>query len=77
MPKASKDEPLQEIAEQLTNISDSLEGIHDELADISATGKMLIFFKLIEIRPELKEKLGPMIDEMAEAMYSDAGEAEE
>lgn len=68
MPKASKDETLQEIAEQLEAISDSLEGLHDEITDISMSAKMLIFFKLIELRPEMKEKLGPLIDEMASSM---------
>ncbi len=74
----TKDENLEEIAEQLTSINDSLDSISDnldninaELSDICFTGKMLIFFKLMELKPELKEKLGPMIDEMATTMDFD------
>lgn len=72
----TKDETLEEIAEQLTSISDSLDNINAELSDICFTGKMLIFFKLMELKPELKEKLGPMIDEMAASMDFDIGAGE-
>jgi hypothetical protein len=69
-----KDEVLQEIAEQLTAISDSLDCINEELADISMSSKMMIFFKLIELRPEMKEKLGPLINDLAESMDFEMGE---
>ena len=73
----SKEEALEEIAETLANISDSLEGINAELEDICMSSKMLIFFKMIELRPEMKEKLGPLINELAESMdLSMAGEPE-
>lgn len=64
----SKEEVLEEIAETLASISDSLEGINAELEDISMSSKMLIFFKIIELRPEMKEKLGPLINDLAESM---------
>jgi hypothetical protein len=64
----SKDETMQEIAETLASINDSLEGINAELEDICMSSKMLIFFKMIELRPEMKEKLGPLIDDLAESM---------
>lgn len=67
----TKDENLEEIVEQLTTISDSLDSINAELSDICFSSKMLIFFKLVELKPELKEKLGPMIDEMAASMDFD------
>jgi DNA-binding FrmR family transcriptional regulator len=70
----TKDEKLQEIAEQLSAISDSLDGINEELADISMSSKMLIIFKLIELRPEMKEKLGPLINDLTELMDFDLGE---
>jgi len=73
----SKEEVLEEIAETLDTISDSLEGINSELEDICMSSKMLIFFKMIELRPEMKEKLGPLIDEMAESMDMDAVEEPE
>ncbi|MDD2755452.1 MAG: hypothetical protein PHS80_07970 [Methanothrix sp.] len=64
----SKDETMQEIAETLASINDSLEGINAELEEICMSSKMLIFFKMIELRPEMKEKLGPLIDDLAESM---------
>jgi hypothetical protein len=67
----TKDEKLTEIAEQLTAISDSLNSINEELSDISLSSKMLIFFKLMELRPDMKDKLGPLIDEMATSMDFD------
>ena len=67
MPKA-KDEAFQEIADQLSDIADNLDGIYEELTDIGITCKMMVFFKLIELRPEMKEKLTPMINEMAECI---------
>jgi len=64
----SKEENMEEIAETLASINDSLEGINAELEDICMSSKMLIFFKMIELRPEMKEKLGPLIDDLAESM---------
>ena len=63
-----KDEILEEIAGSLSIISDSLERIDDELDEISMVGKMLVFFKMVEMRPELKEKLGPLINELVDSM---------
>jgi len=71
----SKEEVLEEIAETLASINDSLEGINAELEDSSMSSKMLIFFKMIELRPEMKDKLGPLIDDLAE--YMDMGMDEE
>jgi len=64
----SKEENMEEIAETLASINDSLEGINAELEDICMSSKMLIFFKMIELRPEMKEKLGPLIDDLAASM---------
>lgn len=52
-----KDEILEEIAENLSSISDSLDEMNIQLEDISMASKMLVFFKMIELRPEMKEKL--------------------
>ncbi|MCK9586531.1 hypothetical protein, partial [Methanothrix soehngenii] len=49
-------------------INDCLEGIGEELEEISMASKMMIFFKLIELKPEMKDKLGPLINELAESM---------
>jgi hypothetical protein len=73
----SKEETMEEIAETLASINDSLEGINAELEDICMSSKMLIFFKMIELRPEMKEKLGPLIDDLAESMDLDMGEEPE
>ena len=61
-------EVLQEISDTLISINDSLEGISAELEEISMASKMMIFFKLIELKPEMKDKLGPLINELAESM---------
>jgi hypothetical protein len=73
----SKDETMKEIAETLASINDNLEGINAELEDICMSSKMLIFFKMIELKPEMKEKLGPLIDDLAESMDMDIVEEPE
>jgi hypothetical protein len=73
----SKDETMEEIADTLASINDSLEGIYEELEDIGITSKMLIFLKLIELRPEMKEKLDPLIDDLAKSMDFGMGEEPE
>lgn len=64
----SKEEVLEEIAQTLADISDSLDGINIELEEISMATKMMVFFKMIELKPEMKEKLGPLIDDLVESM---------
>jgi len=61
-------EVLQEISDTLISINDCLEGIGEELEEISMASKMMIFFKLIELKPDMKDKLGPLINELAESM---------
>ena len=61
-------EVLQEISDTLISINDCLEGIGEELEEISMASKMMIFFKLIELKPEMKDKLGPLINELAASM---------
>lgn len=61
-------EVLQEISDTLISINDTLDGIGAELEDISLASKMMIFFKLIELRPDMKDKLGPLINELAASM---------
>ena len=61
-------EVLQEISDTLISINECLEGIGEELEEISMASKMMIFFKLIELKPEMKDKLGPLINELAESM---------
>lgn len=74
--KPQNDEALWEIAEQLESISNALACIHEEIADISFTGKIMTIFKIMELRPELKEKLEPLIKEMAATMDLDMEEPE-
>ncbi|MGE4381242.1 MAG: hypothetical protein AB7E62_09925, partial [Methanothrix sp.] len=68
-------EVLQEISDTLISINDCLEGIGEELEEISMASKMMIFFKLIELKPEMKDKLGPLINELAESMDFEMDEA--
>jgi hypothetical protein len=76
-PKPLNEEILQDIAEQLEAISDTLACINEAMEDISVTGKMMTIFKIIELRPELKEKLGPVINEMVASMEFDVEEDED
>ena len=68
-------EVLQEISDTLISINNCLEGIGEELEEISMASKMMIFFKLIELKPEMKDKLGPLINELAESMDFEMDEA--
>lgn len=70
-------EVLQEISQTLISINDCLEGINVELEDISMANKMMIFFKLIELKPEMKDKLGPLINELAASMDFEIDETPE
>ncbi|HPW74039.1 MAG: hypothetical protein IPI63_05060 [Methanothrix sp.] len=70
-------EVLQEISDTLISINDCLEEIGAELEEISMASKMMIFFKLIELRPEMKDKLGPLIDEVAASMEFEMDEGPE
>lgn len=67
----SKQDILEEIAETLDAISDSLDGINVQLEDISLCSKMQMFLKMVELRPEMKDKIAPMLDEMVESMAFD------
>jgi hypothetical protein len=67
----TKQEILEEIAETLDVISDSLEGINTQLEDISLCSKMQMFLKMVELRPDMKDKIAPMLDEMVESMAFD------
>lgn len=75
--KPQNDEALREIAEQLESISNALACIHEEIADISFTGKIMTIFKIMELRPELKEKLEPLMKEMVATMDLDMEEPED
>jgi hypothetical protein len=41
------------------------------------SSKMLIFFKLVELRPDMKDKLGPLINDLAASMDFDMGDEPE
>jgi len=65
---AAKDEALSDISEKLEEISDSMAAMSEAIEDMSMSFKMLLFFKLADLRPEMKDKLGPLIDEMVQSM---------
>jgi len=73
----TKQEVLEEIAEELASISDSLTEIHSDLEDLSMSSKIMVFLKMMDMRPAMKEKLEPVIDELAAAMDLSMAEAEE
>ncbi len=78
----TKQEILEDMADELASISDSLAGIHEEMEEISMASKIMVILKMIEIRPDLKEKLRPMMDDLANALNlcgeeTDEAEADE
>ncbi len=50
-------------------------GLVKSLRKSAWPSKMMIFFKLIELKPEMKDKLGPLINELAESMDFEMDEA--
>lgn len=64
----SKNAVLEEISEKLGEICSSMESIEERLDDITMSSSMLVFFRLVELRPDMKDKLMPLIDDMVEAM---------
>jgi argonaute-like protein implicated in RNA metabolism and viral defense len=64
----SKNVVLDEISEKLGEISSSMASIEENLNDISMSYQMLVFFKLAELRPDMKDKLMPLVDDMIESM---------
>ena len=64
----SKNVVLEEISEKLGEICSSMASIEENLNDISMSYEMLILFKLAELRPDMKDKLMPLVDEMVESM---------
>lgn len=74
-----KDAKLEEIAQALEGIREELENLCDEVGNLSSilqiTSFMLISDKLSETRPELREKIQPLINEWINAL--DLAEGEE
>jgi hypothetical protein len=64
----SKNAVFEEISEKLEEICSSMESIEERLDDITMSCSMLVFFRLVELRPDMKDKLMPLIDDMVEAM---------
>ena len=64
----SKNAVLEEISEKLGEICSSMASIEECLDDITMSSSMLVFFRLAELRPDMKDKLMPLIDDMVEAM---------
>ena len=64
----SKNAVLEEISEKLGEICSSMESIEENIDDICTSYKMLVFFKLVELRPDMKDKLMPLVDDMIESM---------
>jgi hypothetical protein len=64
----SKNMVLEAISEKLGEICSSMASIEENLNDISMSYQMLVFFKLAELRPDMKDKLMPLVDDMIKSM---------
>ncbi len=72
-----KEEKLSEIVDELSEIREALETVGDELRELHQSIMVIGILKMVEVRPEMKEKLEPMFKEMVESFAMDIEEEEE
>jgi len=72
-----KEEKLQEIVDELSDIREALETVGDELRELHQSIMVIGILKMVEVRPEMREKLEPLFKEMVESFAMDVGEEEE
>jgi hypothetical protein len=63
-----KDAQFEKIAEELSGIREALEDVCDQLGELQQSIMVIGILKMIETRPEMKEKLEPMFKEMASTL---------
>jgi hypothetical protein len=79
----SKEVQMEDLKENLAEISEELENICDELSELNSglgmIGTMMTIDMLVKMRPEMKDKVAPLINELVNGLsitLSDLGEEE-
>jgi hypothetical protein len=77
----SKEVQMEDLKENLAEISEELENICDELSELNSglgmIGTMMTIDMLVKMRPEMKDKVAPLINELVNGLsitLSDLGE---
>ena len=70
-----KDVSVSDVAEELSGIREALEDLCDEISELHQSLMVIGILKMMEIRPEMKEKMEPMFEEMM-AAFEISGERE-
>jgi hypothetical protein len=68
-----KVEQLEKIADELSGIREALEDICDDLGELHQSIMVIGILKMVETRPDMKEKLEPLFKEMVSAFDMDEG----
>jgi hypothetical protein len=79
----SKEVQMEDLKETLSEISEELENICDELSELNSglgmIGTMMTIDMLVKMRPEMKDKVAPLINELVNGLsitLSDLGDEE-
>jgi hypothetical protein len=68
----SKEAQLENLQETLMEISEELENICDELSELNSSmsmiGTMMTIDMLVKMRPEMKDKVAPLINELVNGL---------
>jgi len=79
----SKEVQMEDLKENLAEISEELGNICDELSELNSSmsmiGTMVTIDMLVKMRPEMKDKVAPLINELVKGLsitLSDLGEEE-
>jgi len=74
---------MEDLKENLAEISEELENICDELSELNSglgmIGTMMTIDMLVKMRPEMKDKVAPLINELVNGLsitLSDLGDEE-
>jgi len=74
---------MEDLKETLSEISEELENICDELSELNSglgmIGTMMTIDMLVKMRPEMKDKVAPLINELVNGLsitLSDLGDEE-
>jgi hypothetical protein len=66
-----KDAQFEKVAEELSGIREALEDICDELSELHQSVMVIGILKMVETRPDMKEKLEPIFKEMVSTFDAD------
>jgi hypothetical protein len=65
-----KDAQIKELGEELSGIREALEDLCCEVSDLHHSIMVIGILKMMEVRPDLKEKMEPIFDEIIASFLS-------